>query len=71
MSRRVECVRFNHKSPIRRETSLTREVARTREVTRTVRFGEVVSMMVEADLQAADQEAYLREGGFEVRNHSE
>jgi len=37
----------------------------------TVTFAELVSMMVKSDLEAAQQEAYLREGGYQVKNYHE
>jgi GDPmannose 4,6-dehydratase len=36
-----------------------------------VRFAELVTLMVETDLEAAKQELYLREGGFHVKDYHE
>lgn len=36
-----------------------------------VRFVELVDMMVDSDMKAAEQEKYLREGGFETKNYHE
>lgn len=36
-----------------------------------VRFDELVSMMVAADIEGAKQEAYLRDGGYPVKNYHE
>ena len=37
----------------------------------TVTFGELVGMMVRADLQDQGREAYLRDGGYEVKRYRE
>ena len=36
-----------------------------------VTFGELVSMMVQSDLQDQGREAYLRDGGYEVKRYHE
>ena len=36
-----------------------------------VKFGELVGMMVRADLQDQGREAYLKEGGYEVKRYHE
>ena len=36
-----------------------------------VTFGELVSMMVQGDLQEQGREAYLKEGGYEVKRYHE
>ncbi len=36
-----------------------------------VKFGELVGMMVRADLQDQGREAYLKEGGYEVKRYRE
>ena len=36
-----------------------------------VKFGELVGMMVRADLQDQGREAYLKDGGYEVKRYHE